>query len=280
MPDPNAQPVLPNVGADPSAAPPPAAGAPPPVVASPPKAAATRQPAGKQKGRGKPQRRDIVEIPTQAFKARVQREAAVEIKRRLGITLEEAEAMVKAGGVAPAGAGKSAAQNTADQVVAQLRAENERLRGKIKQSDKEKEELRKSTEKKIRRAEDRATEARLMAEARLAGITNPRYIKAAIDIYAEALNSGETAEPSVFFGQLKETDPAFFAAPSAAAAPPAAPPPPVVAATTVPPESAAAGEVRPSPGSNGAGMPKNAESMSDQEFASHQRTYGFSPGMS
>ena len=118
-----------------------------------------------------------------------------------------------------------------------------------------------------------------MAEARLAGITNPRYVKAAIDIYADALNAGEKAEPAEFFSKLKETDPAFFAVPVAPVAPPA-PPPPRVAATTTPPESPAAGEVRPTPGNGGPGASVNAEALSDQDFAAHQRSYGYTPGMS
>ena len=274
MPDPTEQPTLPNVSTE---TPPAAPAAAPAAVTPPARAAAPKQAAGKPKGKG--QRRDIVEIPANAFKARVQREAAVEVKRRLGITIEEAEAIVKAGGVAQAGAGKSAAQNTAEHALTQLRAENERLRGKAKQVEKEKLEQQKSFEKKLRRADDRATEARLMAEARLAGITNPRYVKAAIDIYADALNAGEKAEPAEFFGKLRETDPAFFAVPVAPVVPPA-PPPPRVAATTTPPESPAAGEVRPTPGNGGPGKIPNAAEMSDQDFAAHQRSYGFNQGMS
>lgn len=207
---------------------------------------------------------------------RIRREAIIEVKRRLGITLDEAESLVKAGGAAQAGGGKTAAQNTAEQA---LRVENERLRKQAARDKKEKEDQQKSFDKKIRRAEDKATEARLMAEARLAGITNPRYVKAAIDIYAEALNSGETAEPGAFFGKLRETDPAFFAVPVAPVAPPA-PPPPKVPATTTPPESQAAGEVRPTPANGGTGKTINATEMSDQDFAAHQRSYGFHPGMS
>ena len=275
MPDPTTeQPTLPNVSTEAPPAPPPAA---PAAVTPPARAAAPKQPAGKPKGKG--QRRDIVEIPVNAFKARVQREAAVEVKRRLGITIEEAEGIVKAGGVVQAGAGKTAVQATADQALAQLRAENERLRGKAKQVEKEKLEQQKSFEKKLRRADDRATEARLMAEARLAGITNPRYIKAAIDVYADALNGGETSEPGAFFAKMRETDPAFFAAPVSPVVPPA-PPRPRVAATTTPPESPAAGEVRPTPGSAGPAKIVNAEDLSDRDFAALQRSHGYTPGMS
>lgn len=269
MPDPStAQPTLPNVPTETPPAAPPAA---PAAVNPPARAAAAKRSGGKPKGR---ERTDEIRIPQQAFKARIQREAAVEIKRRLGITIEEAEKIVKAGGVASAGGGKNAAQNTADQAI-QARAEAERWRTKAKQAEKEKLEAQKSFDKKLRRAEDKATEARLMAEARLAGITNPRYVKAAIDSYAEALNGGETSEPAAFFSGMRATDPAFFAAPAVAAP---APTLPRLAPTTTPPESRAAGEVRPTPGNGGPAQPINANDLSDQDFAAHQRSYGFNPG--
>ena len=114
-PDPNADPAAQGTTA-------------PVAQAAPAQAATVQKPKkhGQQQQQGK--RKGIIEIPEAAFKARVQREAAAEIRRRTGVTIEEAERLIKAGGTVAAGGGKTAATNTADAAVIQLRAENEKLR--------------------------------------------------------------------------------------------------------------------------------------------------------
>lgn len=237
------------------------------VAAKPKKQGQQHQQQGKRKG--------IIEIPEAAFKARVQREAAAEIRRRTGVPIEEAERLIKAGGGAQAAsAGKTAAAATADAAVAQLRAENEKLRKHNERISRESAQAAKKAEKRIRNANDARVEAELRAEARLAGITDPDY---AVNLFARAVGKDATLQPEAFFAGLKETHPVLFAN----AATPVVPKPKVVVPpTTTPPESTATGEVKPQPAQ--AGTPtveKNAEEDSPQEFAARQRSYGYVPGM-
>jgi len=247
------------------------------TVVTPPAAPPAQAAAPKPKKQGQQQqgkRKGIIEIPEAAFKARVQREAAAEIRRRTGVTIEEAERLIKAGGTVAAGGGKTAATNTADAAVAQLRAENEKLRKSNEKLTREGGQAVKKLEKRLRNANDARVEAELRAEARIAGITDPDY---AVTLFARAVGKDATLQPETFFGKLKETHPVLFAT----AAVPAAPPPKIVVApTTTPPESTATGEVKPKPAT--AGEPtvdRNAEEDSPQEFAARQRSYGYVPGM-
>jgi hypothetical protein len=219
-------------------------------------------------------RKGIIEIPEAAFKARVQREAAAEIRRRTGVTIEEAERLIKAGGTVAAGGGKTAVANTADAAMAQLRAENERLRKTNERLTREGVQERKKSEKRLRNANDARVEAELRADARLAGITDPDY---AVNLFARAVGKDATLQPEAFFAGLKDTHPVLFAT----AATPAVPPPKaVVTPTTTPPESTATGEVKPHPNAAGAlPVEKNAEEDTPQEFAARQRGYGYVPGM-
>ena len=218
-------------------------------------------------------RKGIIEIPEAAFKARVQREAAAEIRRRTGVTIEEAERLIKAGGTVAAGGGKTAAANTADAAMAQLRTENEKLRKNNEKLTRESGQAVKKLEKRLRNANDARVDAELRADARMAGITDPDY---AITLFARAVGKDATLQPEAFFAKLKETHAHLFVV----AAAPAAPPKVVVAPTTTPPESTATGEVKPKPAS--AGEPpveQNAEQDNPQEFAARQRSYGYVPGM-
>jgi hypothetical protein len=245
------------------------------AVAPPPPAAALEAapPARKPKVKAKPeqheQRRgssDIV-IPQGAFKARVQREAAVIVQRRLGVSLDEAEKIVKAGGQPGASA--------SDTATAALRLENERLRKDRDKLKRESEDRVRKAEKSARRAGDRAITAEMRAEARLAGVVDADY---AVHLLAKAALKDETIDPGAFFGGLKKTHPHLFT--QAVEPPPPAAPPPTLAATTAPPESPAVGGVKPAPAA--AGSPPvtvDAEAMSDADFHAHQRNYGFVPGM-
>ena len=231
----------------------------------------------KKVGQHQPQqqgkRKGIIEIPEAAFKARVQREAAAEIRRRTGVTIEEAERLIKAGGTAAAGGGKTAATNTADAAILQLRNENQSLAKRLDKVTRESGQAVKKLEKRLRGANDARVEAELRAEARMAGITDPDY---AITLFARAVGKDATLQPEAYFAKLKETHAHLFIV--AAPAPP--PPKVVVAPTTTPPESQATGEVKPKPAT--AGEPtteKNAEQDSAQEFAARQRSYGYVPGM-
>lgn len=257
MPDPTQQAIPGTEG--PAAA----AAAPPPAVAVPP-------PAKPQKVKGKQQqsaphghRSDDIVIPQKAFKQRIDREAAMIVKRRLGISIEEAEQLVKAGGGAQAG--NPSAQTAADSA---LRAENERLKKERDRLRRESEDRVKKAEKAARRAGDKAITAEMRAEARLAGLVDPDY---AVHLLAKAALKDENIDPSKFFAGLKTTHPHLFTVPVEPPAPPVA-----VAASSAPPESPAAGEVRPSPAAAGAPPATvDAETMSDADFRAHQRNYGF-----
>ncbi len=255
-----------NLNIDPNAAAP-AEGATPAAQAAPAPKPKNRQvqPPAKRKG--------VIEIPQAAFKARVQREAAALIRQQTGKTIEEAIAIVKAGGVVPAGGGQSAAANTAANALVELRRDNEKLRKTNERLTREGDQKVKHLEKKLRQERDARVEAELLAEARIAGITDPDY---AVTLFARAVTKDATLQPKDFFTGLKKTKAHLF---EADVTPP--PPPPAASAPpdTAPPESAAQGEVRPKPTDAG-GPPKeaNAEDMSPQEFAAHQRRYGFVPG--
>lgn len=217
-------------------------------------------------------RKGIIEIPEAAFKARVQREAAAEVRRQTGVTIEEAVRLIKAGGTQVTGGGQAAITGTANAALEQLRSENARLRKSQERMTRESAQTVKKLEKRVRSANDSRIEAELRAEARIAGITDPEY---AVSLFARAAGADAAVTPESFFAGLKTTHPVLFAS-----ATPAAPAPRVtVAPTTAPAESPAAGEVRPTPTPAGAPPSEiNAEEMSSQEFAAHQRRYGYVPG--
>jgi hypothetical protein len=259
-PDPNADPAAQGTTA-------------PVAQAAPAQAAAVQKPKkhGQQQQQGK--RKGIIEIPEAAFKARVQREAAAEIRRRTGVTIEEAERLIKAGGTVAAGGGKTAATNTADAAVIQLRAENEKLRKSNEKLTREGGQAVKKLEKRLRNSNDARVEAELRADARMAGITDPDY---AITLFARAVGKDGTLQPETFFAGLKATHAHLFVA----AAPAPALPKVVVAPTTTPPESQATGEVKPKAATAGDPVAeKHSEQDSPQEFAARQRSYGYVPGM-
>jgi len=233
-------------------------------------AAQPKKPKGNRPAPVQPaKRKGIIEIPENAFKARIQREAAVLVRGRLGITLEEAEKLVKAGGVRPGANGKSAAQASADAALRQRAEKAEKERDRLKR---ESDDRVRKAEKQARRASDRATTAEMKAEARVAGIKDPDY---AVHLLARAVLQDENLDPAKFFDGLKKTHPILFENP---------PPPPVpvpIPASSAPPESPAQGEVKPEPAAPGAPPADvNAEKMDDQAFARHQRSYGYVPGMS
>ena len=265
-------PLTPDPAAAPAEPATPAAAPSAPAAVEPARAAA---PKPKKNGQGQPpqKRKGVIEIPQAAFKARVQREAAAEIRRRTGVTLDDAERLIKAGGgTKPAGNGQSAAANTVNAAVAQLRSENDKLRKANERLTREGQQATKKLEKRLRNANDARVEAELRADARLAGITDPDY---AVSLFARAVTQDATLQPEAFFASLKTTHPVLFSAPANPA-----PAPKVVAPNTTPPESPSTGEVRPKPAA--AGEPpreQNAENDTPQEFAARQRSYGYVPGM-
>jgi hypothetical protein len=227
------------------------------------------------KPNGKPRGPEI-RIPQAAFKARVQREAAVEVKRRLGITIEEAEALVRAKGegAAPGASGVA----VANEVVDKLTREKNAAEARAKKSETDRLALEAKHKKDVQRLKDKNIEAELRFTAKSAGITDPDY---ATHLFARAAASGQSTDPDAFFTSLKTSHPFLFVASTAPAAIP--PKPTEVPAGTAPPESAQPGEAKPTPAP--AGSSTAAENPVDQmnptEFGKHMRQkYGYTSGMS
>ena len=242
-----------------------------PVAAAPVAAAAPKQQKHRQAPQQQGKRKGVIEIPEAAFKERVQREAAAQIRNRTGMSFEDAIAFIKSKGItAQAGGGQSAATNTAQAAMNQLRTEVEKLRKQNERITRESLQKQKHLEKKIRNERDARVEAELMAEARIAGITDPDY---AVTLFARSVSKDPALQPGDFFAGLRKTKPALFE-PDQIPEPEA--PKAAIVPDTAPPESTAAGEVRPVPTNAGAPAKEvNAEEMSPAEFSAHQRRYGF-----
>jgi len=278
-----------------------AAAAPPPAATTPAAAApaAAKPTNGKTNGKpnGKrPQPRMVTftdlhgverQMPESSLQARIARGAATIVKQRLGISLEEAERIVKAGG-APAAAAATAngtpatpgqqATAMADDAVRRLTAENQRLRSRADREAKRANDEARKRQREVARLKELQLDAEFRAEATAAGIMDPAAADYAVHLFGAAVEAGKATEPKAFFGQLKKTHTYLFAG---AAAPPARV---EIPADTAPPESNQPGETKPKPPpagggpGGGPGAPKNADSMNPQEFAAHQGRYGFRPG--
>lgn len=244
---------------------------PPAVTPTPAPAAvapvsAQGKPQGKKNGGGKQ-----IRIPQNAFKARIDREAAAIVRRRLGISLEDAEKLVKQGGgkveAATPAAVPAAVAATVSNTESAHSAELARLRKQLEQTKKIAFDWQNKHRKDTTRLKDKQIEAELSAAAARAGVVDTDY---AVHLFAKAAASGKATDPGEFFTALKGTHVHLFSAPK----------PVEVTPTTAPPESMQPGEAKPVPVA--AGTPAkatNAEDMNPLEFNRHLRSYGFSPGM-
>lgn len=238
----------------------PAANGTPPASAAPPK------PAAKQPQKRGPE----VRIPQAAFKKRIEREAAAEIKRRLGVSIEEAEAMIRKGGGAAPGA---TSQGVADEVVRKLQAENLKLKNDAEKRRQEAAIAEKKRQREIARLRDRQIETELRYMAKSAGIVDADY---ACTLFARAAAKDTNIEPEKFFAGLRQSHAYLFTAAPAAPAPE-----PTVPAATAPPESKQPGETtppKPTPGESATAPTVDVDKMSPSEFARHTRSYGYAPG--
>lgn len=219
-----------------------------------------------------------IRIPESAFKARVAREAAAEVRRRLGVSMEEAEKAVKSGGTptTPVAGGAPAAvqaNQMADEAVKKLQRDNERLKLESARHKKMAEDTAKKGAREIARMKDKQVEAELRQFAASAGFNDPDIF---IHMFMRAVVADKALTPQGYVEKLKATHAYMFGV---------APPPPVkVMPSTAPPESKQPGEKKPEqqPAGNAAASPKtpDVEKMSPQEFARHARGYGYTPGMS
>lgn len=228
---------------------------------------------GKPNGNGKP-RGPEVRIPQAAFKARLQREAAAEVRRRLGISIDEAEAIVKKT-ASPAGTPAGVATD----VVAKLQAEKAKLEAEITKSKKATADLEAKHKKDVQRLKDKQTEAELKFMAKGHGIVDVDY---AIHLFARAAASGQATDPQAYFGSLKNSHVFLFQAPVATTVVETkVEPPAIITPVTTPPESTQPGEVKPpvaAATTGGAGP--DVDKLDGPGFNRHMRSkYGYVPGM-
>jgi hypothetical protein len=244
----------------------------PPVSAAP--AAAPQRGTNRQPPK---QPKVFQEPPHQAFVNRMKREAAMEVKRRLGITIEEAEELVKKSKEQPASG--AAAKGTADAIV-KAEKEASKLREENAALKRGQDQLRAKHEKEIRRLKDKQFESELAVEVSRAGITDPDCAELALTLYSRAVKDAKTANQEIpesgkFFAGLRESKPKLFGDGAA----PAVPPPVVIPPTTAPPASAAPGGEPPKPTPAGGQPPaKTADDMTPEEFNQHLRRSGYTPG--
>lgn len=247
-----------------------------PVVAAP-AVVATKPGTVVAPGKRKPQE---VRIPLSGFKARLDREAANIIKKRLGCTLDEAEAIVKAKqpGAAAVPAAGAAPAAVANEGLVALQAQLTRVQRQATDALKKAGEWEAKHKKDTARLRDRAIENELKALAAVAGATDADY---AIHLFARAAASGQATDPATYFGVLKTSHPHLFGTVQAAAPAPKPAEPVKVPASTAPPASNAAGEATPTPNPAGGAKPaEGVEGMSQQDFSRRTRaTYGFTPSM-
>jgi hypothetical protein len=218
------------------------------------------------------QKREFKEPPHQAFMNRVKREAAMEVKRRLGVTIEEAEDLVKKGGTQQASGDQSATDKTVDKALAEARKEAEALRRENEGLKAQGEANKRKHEKEVRRLKNKEFEAKLSTMAARAGINDVDY---ALTLFAREALANKDIDPDKFFPGLRESKPHLFAATAAVTAPTV----PVVNPTTVPVQSTDPGAAPPTPTAVGsATATKTADDMSPEEFNSHLRRSGWTPG--
>jgi hypothetical protein len=237
----------------------------PPSVGTPavvPTAAAPRKVPFQAQKKGS----QIIQIPQVAFKARVDREAIAIIKRKFGMTLEEAEKII-AGGSGGQTSGNP--QQVADLAAKKYAAEIDRLKKQNDISKKQALEWERKHKKDTTRLRDRQVETELRLLAVRANVVDPEY---AVHLFARAAAKGDVVDPAVFFKGLQATHAFLFSAPTAPAVVD-------VRAVTAPLESQQPGEDRPSPTQAGSlGATVNVEDMDPQQFSKHLRSYGFVPG--
>lgn len=198
------------------------------------------------------------------------------VKSKLGMTLEEAAAVVNAGGT-PAPTQVVTPAVVADQVVAKHRQEVARLTAQIETEKRERAKADKKTTKDRERHANALMERDIVYAAQLSGFKDPDYAKvvAARAVRAE-LAAGREVDKATFFSTLfastLKADPGythFYAAPTQVVAP-VVTPPVAVTPTITPPESQSQGGDPPSPKPPASPSPtKSVDDMTPEEFNRH-----------
>ena len=237
----------------------------PPAVVDPPPVVHAQQP-----------KKEFKEPPHQAFMNRVKREAAMEVKRRLGITIEEAEALVKKGGTQQASGDKSATDKTVDKALAEAKKEADALRKENEGLKSQSEAQKRKHEKEVRRLKNKQFEADLRAEIARSGIVDDDLVELALTKYSGEVTRAtaekrDTPRLADFLKALRESKPHLFGATTA----PVVPTVPTVTPTTVPVETTGA----PKPSESGKSPPaKTADDDTPEEFNARLRRNGWTPG--
>jgi DNA-binding transcriptional MerR regulator len=252
-----------------------AAAAPPARAAAPAKGAKAAPPA--KSG-------TEIRMPSSAFRDRVDRDAAAKLKKALGMTLEEAQALLKSrkegGDGAPASAAAAPAGAPAG-AAAPARGpdpEKEKLRREAKDLERRLEAQRAKLKKVKTRERDRRTEIELRYSAVAAGIKadDADY---AMGLYRSALRATAEGEdlpaPEAFWPTLKASKPYLFADGAPAREVP-------LRATTAPPLSRKPGEETPP--TRAAGKPPgqaDVDALEKRDFDDRTASrYGFRPPQS
>lgn len=218
---------------------------------------------------------------SRAFMAEVDRRAASIVKARLGVSLEEAEQIVRSDRTNRDQ--DSGAAQTANAAVAKHQADLAKVKAELAQERTDRAEEKRKAAKAQARAEDRIRDIQVQNAAQVVGFRDPDY---ALTMYARALSQAlsktppEQLEPSTYFQAVK-ADPQYSWLFKGQAAVVEAPKP-VVAPTTAPPESGAPGQETPPPPPPGAAaLPpvEDIDKMDDVAFAQRTRSkFGWSPG--
>lgn len=267
MPD-TTQTEIPNTAAAPAAAPaagtPSAAAAPAAAAPAPRAAAPAAGGGGKQKNKGgQPGGQPFHKQA--GFKDRLQREAAAMVRKNLGMTIEEAKALLARGG-APAPA--AAAAPAAAPAPGARRDPDAALRTKVHEQERRIEKQKNKIKTLRTRHADEMVNQTMRQEALGVGIAAD-HVDFALNLYSQAVRAtkeGDPPESQVFFVGLRKTRAYLFreGAPVVTLSP-----------TTAPPEGAGPGGETATPA--GAGTPPklpDAMEMSDSEFREHKRRYG------
>ncbi len=209
----------------------------------------------------KPPKAKELRIPQSAFKERVDREAANLIKNKLGISLEEATAIVKAH---QDGDADKAANELA------LKSELDAAKKAKEDADLKLVEAEKKHKKDLQKQKDKMLESEIKLLATTAGAKDTDI---AMHLFAKAAAAGQTTDPKEFFETLKTEKPFLFGDGTA-------PPVKTVNPTTAPLESKAPGEVTPSPTPPATTQPeKMADDLSPQDFNKRLKSrYGYNSG--
>ena len=215
-----------------------------------------------QNGKKPGLKKGMIQIPPAAFKGRVSREAAMIVKNRLGVTLEEAERLVKAGPAATPQPGQSAD-------AAALMKANETLRREAEKVKRSNQDLERKYKKDTGRLKDKLVEQELRTEAVKAGVIEVDY---ALFQFAKAAATGQVIDPAKYFADLKKTSPFLFSTPTTPTETPVE-----VPVTTAPPESLQPGGVLPTPVTPGSPTETDVDKLTPTEFNARLRSkYGYS----